>query len=172
MTYGVQPWLARPRVLRPWRRALISVGACCLAAGLGFAFGYAVVRTPDKNDFEGQPASGWLVVAAITFFVAGVCGLAIGWAAAPLAAGRLHEPPGSHRSRTLMNIALPFGAALVAAAIALPHNSHRWRPLWFLGLLIAVAIWEGNSQRKEAQQRRAARHRPPPKASSGIGGST
>lgn len=139
------PWYLVPRSMGSWQLRLMAVVAPLFACGAGFMVGYLLVRFPGRGDYATMPAPSWLIWTGATCTVAGVVAFAVARLTSPLYESDPDSPsvrPKPVREVTLLHIVCVamFGAAFLTCSIVASSSDYRWRPVWFLVLMLTVGV--------------------------------
>ncbi len=128
-----------------------------MSVGLGFLIGFGAATLPlryDSVQLSDQHVAAWIAWVGVGFVAAGLA-----WFTPMYLKDRFfmlrepHDEPG-----LVITAALGIGAlvpGLVATSLVSAGNPLRWRPLWFLGLILVVMpviLWR---QYRATRRRRA-----------------
>jgi hypothetical protein len=141
---GRTPWYLAPRSMGRWQSRLMSSVGPLVLCGMGFLFGWTLVRFPGRGDSANMPAPVWPFWLGLTAFVAGLLCAAVARLTSPACSGEeaaakgRSAPANGDRIATLVGVAA-FAAAMVICSAVSSSSAYRWRPIWTL-IVMAICV--------------------------------
>jgi hypothetical protein len=141
---GRTSWYLMPRSMGRRQSRLMSFVGPLVLCGVGFLFGWTLVRFPGRCDSSNMPAPVWPFWFGLAPFVAGLLCYAVARLSSPPYSGedaavtdRSASAP-SDRVVVVIGVAA-FVAAMVICSVVSSSSAYRWRPIWTL-IMMAVVV--------------------------------